>query len=78
MGGDPDVELLKTELERFLEAAEKLAVFRAVRHIDKKPGEVILIDDPHAPRRVWVSHEAAPKCARSSVNVVASSASGTA
>ena len=41
---DPDVELLKAALERFFEALEKLAMLRAIRNVDKKSHEVVLIN----------------------------------
>ena len=42
--GDPDFQLVKTTLERFLELPEKLAVLRKVGHIDIEAREVVFID----------------------------------
>ena len=43
MAGDPDLELVKTPLQRFFEIEEELIMLGTRRHIDEHAHELVLI-----------------------------------
>ena len=44
MRGNPDIQLLETLFQTLLEFLEKLAMFRKILHIHKKPGEIVVVN----------------------------------
>lgn len=66
MRSDPNVQLLKTLLQRLLELLEKLAMLRHIRHIHEIPRKVVLINSaflfPRSPQDLRFPRGGASAC----------------
>ena len=80
MGRDPDLQLIKAGFELFFELPKESAMLRQILHINKEPGEVVLINRafmfPSAPHGLSFPR-AEPNRWRGSVKVCVSNDSGT-
>lgn len=72
MRGYPDVQLLETLFQTQLKFLEKLAMFRDIGHIHKKPGQIVLINDaflfPNASQNLGF-----PRCGTSACEIALAS-----